>query len=93
MNVRISAWSTNIENVRVSRMFADKPTLSTMSSTKLHSAGKLRCTDAQRKVTHPLQLMRVPMADDSRMLKPVSFAVMAHPRNLEKKATTQMRTT
>ena len=33
------------------------------------------------------------MADDSRMLKPVSFAVMAHPRNLEKKATTQMRTT
>ena len=49
MNVRISAWSTNIENVRVSRMFADRPTLSTMSSTKLYCAGKLGCTDAQRK--------------------------------------------
>ena len=37
--------------------------------------------------------MRVPMAADSRRLNPVSFAATEQPKNLETKATTQMRTT
>ena len=35
--------------------------------------------------------MRVPMAPDSRRLKPISLAVIPHPRNLVKNETTQMR--
>ena len=37
--------------------------------------------------------MSVPIAPDSRKPNPEAFAVIPHPRNLAKKATTQMRMT
>lgn len=40
---------------------------------------------------YPLQLISAPTAPDSRQLKPNALAVIPHARNLEKKATTQMR--
>lgn len=43
------------------------------------------------KVSYPLQLMRDPMAPDSRQLKPVPKAAAPHAKNLAEKATTQMR--
>lgn len=43
--------------------------------------------------TRPLQDIREPIAPDSRQLKPKKYAVIEHPRNLEKNAMAQMRKT
>ena len=93
MNVKTSACTTNIENVRVSRTPAVRPTLSTISSTRLQNPISTLTPDRNYAMTYPLQLIRVPIAADSRRLKPVSFAVTAHPTNFETNAITQIRMT
>ena len=44
------------------------------------------------KKKYPLQLIRAPMAPDSRQLKPVQNAIPPHATNFDVKATTQMMT-
>lgn len=39
----------------------------------------------------PLQLIKAPMAPDSRILKPKNFAAPKHAKNLERNATTQIK--
>ena len=93
MKVRTRACKTNIEKVRVSRIPAFRPTLSTINSTRLEVTSVSHQKDSTKIQTHPLQLINAPMAPDSRKLNPRNLAVTAHPKNLEKKATTQIRTT
>jgi hypothetical protein len=42
-------------------------------------------------MSHPLQLISIPMAPLSRLPYPRSFATLAQPVNLPRKATTQSR--
>jgi len=90
--------TTNIENTRESRIPAERPTLSTINSTRLQTNAKLRISNVpldlsldSREDTHPLQLMSVPTAMLSRIPNLLRRAAPAHPRNFPMKATTQRR--
>jgi hypothetical protein len=67
---------------------ADKPTLRTMSSTRLalENPSLTRKIVAGRLSTYPLQLIKAPIVLDSRQGNPEILAAIVHPVNLPKNA-------
>lgn len=64
------------------RTLFERPTLSTINSTKLRHRHNQKSHWAFGSATHPLQLMNEPIAPDSRHEKPIILLAKTQPPNL-----------